>query len=133
MSGTPRPTAAEKTQPPSVFESRRIGGHLAEVAAADDELGAVALVGGEEGRDLVGVVLAVRVERDDRVRSQVEGEPEAGPQGRALARFGTCWMTVAPAPSACVAVSSVEPSSTTTTGRWRNAPATTAAMRGPSW
>ena len=58
-----------------------MAGISTEVAAADDELGAVALVGGEEGRDLVGVVLAVRVERDDRVRSQVEGEPEAAPAG----------------------------------------------------
>ena len=85
MSGTPRPTAAEKTQPPKRVREAPGGGHLAEVAPTDDELGAVALVRREEGRDLVGVVLAVGVERDDRVGSLVEGVPEAGPQGGALA------------------------------------------------
>ena len=43
-----------------------------------------------------------------------------------------CTRTVAPAAFACTAVSSVEPSSTTTTGRWAAVAATTAAMRGPS-
>ena len=42
-------------------------------------------VGIEEGRDLVRVVLAVAVERHDRLRTQLQGTREAGPQRGTLA------------------------------------------------
>ena len=40
---------------------------------------------GEEGRDLVGIVLAVRIEGHDRGAPGIEGVAEPGPQCRALA------------------------------------------------
>ena len=43
------------------------------------------LEGGQEGRDLRGIVLAVGVEGDDRRRAVFEGVPEPGPEGGALA------------------------------------------------
>ena len=88
----------------------------------------------EEERDLGRVVLAVGVERDDRHGAVLECVPEPGPERRTLARRSGAWTrTVAPAASALAAVSSVDPSSTTTTGRNARAASTTAPMRGPSW
>ena len=78
-------------------------------------------------------MLTVGVEGDDGLGAVLQGVAEAGPQGRSLARVRDLAQDVAPAASAWAAVSSVEPSSTTTTGREARAPSTTVAMRGPSW
>ncbi len=61
------------------------GRHLPEVAPADDQLRPRRLPGGEEERDLGGVVLAVGVERDDRLTALVQRVPEAASQRGALA------------------------------------------------
>ena len=68
----------------------------------------------------VGIVLAVGVERHDRGAAVVERAAEARSQRGALALVRALARSrSAPAASAFAAVSSVEPSSTTTTGRWR--------------
>jgi hypothetical protein len=88
-------------------------------------------MGAQEARDLRRVVLTVPVERDDRLVVGRDGVTESSPQ-RACPWFGLCVTTVAPASSALAAVSSVEPSSTTRTGRCADAPRTTAPIRLPS-
>ena len=70
-------------------------------------------------RDLGRVVLAVGVERDDRGRSRIERVAEPGAQGRALAGIRDLAQDGRPGRSAAAAVSSLDPSSMTTTGRWR--------------
>ena len=62
------------------------GRHRAEVAPAEHELRPVDGERSQEGGDLRGVVLTVRVEGDDRRRVVRQRVPEAGAQGRALAR-----------------------------------------------
>ena len=110
--------------------------HPGEVAAADVDRprarGPRRAERGDEARDLVGVVLAVGVERDDRVPALVEREAEPGRSAGALALVGDLADDPAPAASALAAVSSDEPSSTTSTGRCRLAASTTAPIRGPS-
>ena len=71
----------------------------------------------EERRDLVGVVLPVGVERDDGVGACIEGVAEPGAQGGALAGVGDLAEDGGAGGLGLAAVSSVEPSSTTTTGR----------------
>ena len=59
-----------------------VGGGLPGEAAADDHVGAV-VEGGEQGGDLVGVVLAVAVELDGSLVAVAHGVEEAGAQGAA--------------------------------------------------
>ena len=107
--------------------------HRPEVAPADDEVRSrVGLERGHELRDLGRVVLAVGVERQDRVVAVGERLFEASRSAAPLPLFGRCSMTVAPAARACSAVSSAEPSSTTRTGRCSRVARTTGPIRGPS-
>ena len=79
-------------------------------------------------------MLPVGVERDDRLRAPVEGVPEAAPQRCPLALVGLCRSTSAPAAAATAAtVSSVEPSSTTRTGRCSSVARTTGSSVGAAW
>ena len=77
-------------------------------------------------------MLAVGVERDDGLGAARQGVPEPGPQGGALARVRHLADDGRARGLGVVAVSSLEPSSTTTTGRCRAAATTTGAIRGPS-
>ena len=83
-----RPTAHENVQVPRLLASRRDGGHLPERPLPDDERRMARLPGRQEGGDLRGVVLAVRVERDDGLRARRERVPEPGPQRGTLALVG---------------------------------------------
>ena len=71
-----------------MLESRRTGGIAPEVTLPDDESRwglRVAPERREEGGDLRRVVLAVGVERDDGLRAERQGMPEAGSKRGALA------------------------------------------------
>ena len=83
-------------------------------------------------RDLGRIVLAVRIEGDNGDRTAARGRAEPVRIAAPLPAFGLA-KDIAPAASAWAAVSSVEPSSTTTTGRDGRGARTTAAIRGPSW
>ena len=72
-----------------MFDSRRTGGISPKSRWPMTSSGRVGVERGEEGGDLGRVVLAVGVERDDRVGAGVEGVPEALAQRGTLAlRWG---------------------------------------------
>ena len=117
LSGTPCPSAADKVQPPSVFDRRRTGGISPKSRRPMTSSVASARERGEEARDLGRVVLAVGVERHDGRGARREGVPEAAPQRRALAGVGDLAQDGRPGRLGDGRGVVREPSSTTTTGR----------------
>ena len=104
-----------------------------EVALADDQLRPPRLeaIRGTPGSRPDRAARRHRASRPPALRHRARARNPAR-SAAPLPAFGTCRMTVAPAAFARAAVSSVEPSSTTTTGRCRRAASTTAPIRGPS-
>ena len=137
LSGMRCPTAQENSAVPSVLDRRRTGGMRAKSRRPMISSGrgppAPGAVSSATNRGISSGSCwpsASSVTTASQPSSRAHRKPvrSAAP----LPRFG-CWrMTRAPARSAFAAVPSVEPSSTTSTGRCRRAASTTAPIRGPS-
>ena len=84
--------------------------------AADDEGSRRLHRGLEEARDVVGIVLAVAVERDHPLGAPAHAFREPAPERRPAAGSSPERDTSAPAAAARAPLSSEEPSSTTSTG-----------------
>ncbi len=118
---------------PDIEPRDGFGDALSAGADADDQRGLAAFEQRAKFRDQRRIMFAIGVERDRELEIHLQRFFEGAVERRFIARSARPNSDrIAPAASACAAVSSGEASSTTITGACRRAAATTAAIVAPS-